>query len=227
MGVLSSGFAEMNSAEQPVILPEPALEEDAMTILSALLLVFLVMDPLGNIPLFLVLLEPVPPKRRKKILLRESLFALGFLLAFLHVGRYTLNALRISQPALGIAGGVVLALIALRMIFPQLGGMFGLTPQGEPFIVPIAIPLIAGPSALATVMLLATQHPERMGAWTVAVAGAWGVSTLLLLGSETLRRILRPRGLIAVERLMGMILMTVAVQMLLAGVGEFLSASIG
>jgi len=198
-----------------------------MTTLSALLLVFLVMDPLGNIPLVLGLLEPIPAKQRKAVLLRESLFALGFLLLFLYVGRYALNLLGISQPALGIAGGVVLALIALRMIFPQPGGMFGSTPKGEPFIVPIAVPLIAGPSALATVMLLATQHPERMVAWTMAVAGAWAVSTVVLLGSETLRRLLRPRGLIAVERLMGMVLMTVAVQMLLTGVSEFLSATVG
>ena len=195
-----------------------------MTILSAMLLIFLVMDPLGNVPLFLVLLETVEPKRRRLVLLRESLFALGFLLLFLFVGRYLLNLLQISQPALGIAGGVVLFLIALRMIFPQPGGVFGPTPEGEPFIVPIAIPLIAGPSALATVMLMATQDPEHMLWWTVAIIGAWLLSTMILVSSESLRRILRPRGLVAIERLMGMILMTVAVQMLLSGYGDFLAA---
>ena len=195
-----------------------------MTILSAMLLIFLVMDPLGNVPLFLVLLETVEPKRRRLVLLRESLFALGFLLLFLYVGRYLLNLLQISQPALGIAGGVVLFLIALRMIFPQPGGVFGPTPEGEPFIVPIAIPLIAGPSALATVMLMATQDPEHMLWWTVAIIGAWLLSTSILVSSESLRRVLRPRGLVAIERLMGMILMTVAVQMLLSGYGDFLAA---
>ena len=194
-----------------------------MTILSAMLLIFLVMDPLGNVPLFLVLLENVDDKRRRLVLLRESLFALGFLLLFLFVGPYLLNLLQISQPALGIAGGVVLFLIALRMIFPKPGGMFGPTPEGEPFIVPIAIPLIAGPSALATVMLMATQDPEHMLWWTVAIVGAWFMSTIILVSSESLRRILRPRGLIAIERLMGMILMTLAVQMLLSGFSEFLS----
>lgn len=195
-----------------------------MTVLSAMLLIFLVMDPLGNVPLFLVLLEKVDPKRRRLVLLRESLFALGFLLLFLYVGRYVLNLLQISRPALGIAGGVVLFLIALRMIFPQPGGMFGPTPDGEPFIVPIAIPLIAGPSALATVMLMATQDPEHMLWWTLAIIGAWLLSTTILVSSESLRRILRPRGLIAIERLMGMILMTVAVQMLLSGYSDFLAA---
>ncbi len=193
-----------------------------MTLLSALLLVFLVMDPLGNIPLFLVLLENVDPKRRRIILLRESVFALGFLLLFLYLGRYVLGMLGISQEALGIAGGVVLFLIALRMIFPQPGGMFGSAPRGEPFIVPIAIPFIAGPSALATVMLLATREPGRLSTWALAVLGAWCASTILLISAESLRRVLRPRGLVAVERLMGMILMTVAVEMLLSGIREFL-----
>lgn len=195
-----------------------------MTLLSAFLLVFLVMDPLGNIPLFLVLLENVDAKRRRIVLLRESLFALGFLLVFLSLGRYVLGMLRISQEALGIAGGVVLFLIALRMVFPQPGGMFGQAPRGEPFVVPIAIPLIAGPSALATVMLLATREPERLGAWALAVLAAWCASTVLLVSAESLRRVLRPRGLVAIERLMGMILMTVAVEMLLSGIREFLGA---
>jgi multiple antibiotic resistance protein len=195
-----------------------------VTLLSAFLLVFLVMDPLGNIPLFLVLLENVDAKRRRIVLLRESLFALGFLLLFLSLGRYVLGMLGISQEALGIAGGVVLFLIALRMVFPQPGGMFGQTPRGEPFIVPIAIPLIAGPSALATVMLLATREPERLGAWALAVLSAWCASTVLLVSAESLRRVLRPRGLVAIERLMGMILMTVAVEMLLSGIREFLGA---
>jgi len=194
-----------------------------MSVLSALLLIFLVMDPLGNIPLLLVLLEGIDPRRRRLILLRESLFALGLLLLFLFVGRHVLNLLQISQPALGIAGGVVLFLIALRMIFPQPGGMFGPSIQGEPFVVPIAIPLIAGPSALATVMLLATQHPNRLPAWALAIGGAWLLSTAILVSSDTLRRILRPRGLVAIERLMGMVLMTLAVQMLLSGIEVFLA----
>ena len=195
-----------------------------MSILTALLTMLLVLDPLGNIPVLLSLLEHVPQKRRRWILFRESVFALGFLLVFLYLGRYLLGMLAISKEALGIAGGVVLFLIALRMIFPPPGGMFGPSLKGEPFVVPIAIPLIAGPSALATVMLLATREPTRLPAWTAALAGAWVISTFVLIGAEGLGRVLRPRGLIAMERLMGMILMTVAVQMLLSGVREFLAA---
>jgi MarC family membrane protein len=194
-----------------------------MTLLSALLLLFLVMDPLGNIPLFLVLLDAVEARRRRWILLRESLFALGFLLLFLFAGRYLLHLLQISQPALGISGGVVLFLIAIQMIFPRPGGLLGATPQGEPFVVPIAVPLIAGPSALATIMLLATREPDRLTIWVLAILGAWLSSTIILLTAEGLRRVLRPRGLVAIERLMGMILMTVAVQMFLSGIGDFFS----
>lgn len=180
------------------------------------------MDPLGNIPLFLVLLEDVSPERRRIILLRESTIALGFLIAFLFTGPYILGFLQISSPALGIAGGLVLFLIALRMIFPVPGGMFGPNPEGEPFIVPIAIPLIAGPSAIATVMLLATRNPAR-GELVAAILGAWAISTLILLASTFLRRILRRRGLIAIERLMGMILLTVAVQMLISEIPGLLT----
>ncbi len=193
-----------------------------MSLISAMLTLFLVMDPLGNIPLFLVLLEDVEPQRRRVILLRESTIALAFLIAFLFAGPYILRFLQISRPALGIAGGLVLFLIALRMIFPVPGGMFGPTPEGEPFIVPIAIPLIAGPSAIATVMLFATRS-RASWEWVVAILGAWAASTLILLASTFLRRVLRRRGLIAIERLMGMILLTVAVQMLISEVPGLLA----
>jgi multiple antibiotic resistance protein len=194
-----------------------------MSLLSAILTLFLIMDPLGNIPLFLVLLKGMEGKRRCKILLRESLIALLAMLIFLFLGQYILNFLQISRPALGIAGGVVLFIIALRMIFPSPEGMFGQPPEGDPFIVPIAIPLIAGPSTLATVMLLATRDITRLREWTIAIVCAWFLSTVILLLSTFLRRVLRQRGLVAIERLMGMILMAVAVQMFLTGIGEFLS----
>lgn len=194
-----------------------------MSLLSAILTLFLIMDPLGNIPLFLVLLKGMEGKRRRKILLRESLIALLAMLIFLFLGQYILNFLQISRPALGIAGGVVLFIIALRMIFPTPEGMFGQPPEGDPFIVPIAIPLIAGPSTLATVMLLATRDITRLREWTIAIVCAWFLSTVILLLSTFLRRVLKKRGLVAIERLMGMILMAVAVQMFLTGIGEFLS----
>jgi len=193
-----------------------------MTIASAAFLLFLVMDPLGNIPLLLVLMDRVERRRQVIVLVRESLIALAALIVFQFAGRSILGLLGISEPALGLAGGVVLFLIAIRMIFPRKSGeaMFGATPDGEPFVVPIAIPLIAGPSAMATVILLASQVDQKLQTYelSVAVIAAWVVSTLLLVSSLVLRRFIRPRGLVAMERLMGMVLMTVAVQMLLDGI---------
>ncbi|MBN1858459.1 NAAT family transporter [Candidatus Bipolaricaulota bacterium] len=193
-----------------------------MRIAAAAFLLFLVMDPLGNIPLLLVLIDRVKPRRQVITFVRESLIALAVLIVFQFAGRSILALLGISESALGVAGGVVLFLIAIRMIFPRKGegAMFGATPEGEPFIVPIAIPLIAGPSAMATVMLLASQAGEQLETLqlSAAIAAAWVVSTGLIVAALALRRFIRPRGLIAMERLMGMVLMTVSVQMLLDGI---------
>ena len=193
-----------------------------MSIVAAAFLLFLVMDPLGNIPLLLVLLDRVERRRQVIVLARESFVALLALLVFQFAGRSILTLLGISESALGVAGGVVLFLIAIRMIFPRKGegAMFGATPEGEPFIVPIAIPLIAGPSAMATVILLASQVGQQLQALqlSAAIIAAWVVSTVLIISALALRRFIRPRGLIAMERLMGMVLMMVAVQMLLDGI---------
>ncbi|HNV85289.1 MAG TPA: MarC family protein, partial [Arenimonas sp.] len=131
-----------------------------MTTLSAALLLFLILDPLGNIPVFLSLLKPLPPKRQRIVLIRELLIALGVLFLFLWAGRYVLEAMHLRQESVSIAGGIVLFLIGLKMIFPSPEGMFGDTPGGEPFIVPMAIPLVAGPSGMAAVMLFSTQYPD-------------------------------------------------------------------
>ncbi len=193
-----------------------------MSIASAAFLLFLVMDPLGNIPLLLVLMDRVERRRQVIVLVRESLVALMVLIVFQFAGRSILNLLGVSESALGVAGGVVLFLIAIRMIFPRKGegAMFGATPDGEPFVVPIAIPLIAGPSAMATVILLASQVGQQLQVYelSVGIVAAWVASTLLIVSALGLRRFIRPRGLIAIERLMGMVLMTVAVQMLLDGI---------
>jgi len=193
-----------------------------MSIASAAFLLFLVMDPLGNIPLMLVLMDGIDPRRQVTVLVRESLVALLVLVVFQFAGRSILNLLGVSESALGVAGGVVLFLIAIRMIFPRKGdgAMFGATPDGEPFVVPIAIPLIAGPSAMATVILLSSQVGQQLQVYelSVGIVAAWVASTLLIVSALGLRRFIRPRGLIAIERLMGMVLMTVAVQMLLDGI---------
>ena len=150
-----------------------------MTIASAALLLFLILDPLGNIPVFLSLLRGMPAHRQRFVLVREMLIALAVLMVFLHFGRYALDLMHLRQESVSIAGGIVLFLIGLRMIFPPPEGLLGELPGGEPFIVPMAIPLVAGPSGMAAVMLMGSQEPERMGAWSLALAIAWFAPSML------------------------------------------------
>ena len=195
-----------------------------MTMLSAALLLFLILDPLGNIPVFLGLLKPLPPARRRRVLLRELLIALGVLFVFLWGGKYVLEAMHLRQESVSIAGGIVLFLIGIKMIFPSAEGMFGEVPEGEPFIVPMAIPLVAGPSGMAAVMLLAAQEPGRMADWSLALVLAWAATAILLFSATYLYKVLGMRVLTAVERLMGMLLVAISVQMLLDGVAAYLRA---
>ncbi len=187
-----------------------------MTLLSAFVLLFLVMDPAGNVPLFLSALEPVPPERRARVIARELAIALGVLVLFLFLGPMLLRAVGISESGLAIAGGIILFLIALRMIFPQHGG-FAEDVVGEPFIVPLAIPFVAGPSAMAAVMLVMSEDPLRWPEWLAALVLAWAASATILLLAPRLRRVLGRRGLVAIERLMGMVLTALAVEMFLRG----------
>lgn len=195
----------------------------AMDIVSAATLLFLVMDPLGNIPIFLSVLEDVAPERRTRVLLRELVLALLVLLVFLFFGQYLLGFLQLSEHAIRIAGGIILFLIALKMVFP-VRRLAHTTEelQGEPLLVPLAVPMVAGPSAMAVVMLMATNNPERMTEWVLALMAAWTVSSVILLSATGLKRFLGKRGLIAMERLMGMLLIALAVQMLLEGVSSYL-----
>lgn len=186
-----------------------------METITAFATLILVMDPLGNVPIFLAALKEIPEKKRKFIILRELLIALGVLLVFLLCGRQLLNFLGLSEAAIRISGGIVLFLIAIKMIFPQRGGIMGEQTDGEPFIVPLAIPCVAGPSTLAVLMLLANTDGERLLDWVLALFGAWSVSCLILLGSMRLAKLLGSRGLTALERLMGMILVMMSVQMML------------
>lgn len=198
-----------------------------MTTLSAALLLFLILDPLGNIPIFLGLLQPLPSRRRRIVLARELVIALVVLLVFLWGGQYLLELMHLRQESVSIAGGIVLFLIGLKMIFPSGEGMFGETPEGEPFIVPLAIPLVAGPSGMAAVMLLGTQEPGRMADWTLALVLAWLGTAAILFSATTLYKVLGMRVLVAVERLMGMLLVALSVQMLLDGVATYFRAAPG
>ncbi len=193
-----------------------------MDLLTVVITLFLIMDPLGNVPLFLSVLKDVAPERRRLVLVREIGVAYVVLLLFLFIGAYVLRLLHLQQETIGIAGGIVLFLIALRMIFPPEGGILGETLEGEPFVVPLAIPLIAGPSTLAALLLLQQARPGQMRELLLAVTIAWALSAVILLSSTALYRVLRQRGLIAMERLMGMVLVMVAVQMFMNGVAQFL-----
>jgi MarC family membrane protein len=193
--------------------------ESSMSTLSAGILLFLIMDPLGNIPLFLSLLRHVAPERRQLVLVRELLIALVVLFVFLFGGQYLLRVLQLKQESVSIAGGIVLFLIGARMIFPPKdGNVFGGDVEREPFIVPMAIPGVAGPSAMAAVMLLANSSPGRTVDWSVALSLAWLATAVILLSSTYLFRYLGTSVLIAVERLMGMLLVALSVQMVLDGV---------
>jgi len=196
-----------------------------MTLFSAAVLLFLVMDPLGNIPFFLSALKHVDPARQTRVIVRELLIALAVLIVFLFLGQHLLNMLGISEPALTLSGGVILFLIALRMIFPSAEKSLREDFDGEPFIVPLAIPYVAGPSALATELLLMSREPERWGEWMGALFLAWLASSVIILSASFLRRFLGEKGVVALERLMGMILVAVSIQMLLSGVQTAVNAS--
>jgi small neutral amino acid transporter SnatA (MarC family) len=194
-----------------------------MTIDSAAILLFLVMDPLGNIPFFLAALKPVDPARQRRVVARELLFAYVVMVGFLFAGRPLLDALRISEPALTIAGGVILFLIALRMVFPPPKGAVHEDIAGEPFLVPLAIPYVAGPSVLATELLLVSSEPERWPAWLAALSIAWLATAAILLLGSLIRSYLGQKVMIAIERLMGMILVAIAIQMFLSGVERYIA----
>jgi len=194
-----------------------------MEIISAATLLFLVMDPLGNIPIFLSVLEDVAPERRTRVLIRELLLAFVVLVLFLFFGQYVLGFLQLSQHSIRIAGGIILFLIALKMVFPVKRSAHTVEEiQGEPLLVPLAIPMVAGPSAMAIVMLMATNNPDRMMDWLLALFMAWLLSSLILVSANGLKRFLGQRGLIAMERLMGMLLIALAVQMLLEGISAYI-----
>ena len=196
-----------------------------MTVLSAALLLFLILDPLGNIPVFLSVLKPLAPKRQRAVLVRELLIALGVLMGFLWGGKYALELMHLRQESVQIAGGIVLFLIGIRMIFPRPEGLMGELPGGEPFIVPLAIPLVAGPSGMAAVMLMGSNEPGRLWDWSLALMIAWGATSVILFSATVLYKWMGRSALIAIERLMGMLLVAISVQMFLDGIGTYLKLS--
>ncbi len=196
-----------------------------MDVTSAVVTLFLVMDPLGNIPLFLSVLRAVPPERRQRVLRRELFIAYAVLVFVLLIGNSLLRVLGLEREAVSMAGGIVLFLIALRMIFPGEGSLTGDGLEGEPFVVPLAVPLVAGPSAFATLLLFQRTVPSSTVTLLLVVTIAWALSAAILYFSTFFYRVLGERGLIAMERLMGMLLVMVAVQMLMNGFTSYLQRS--
>jgi small neutral amino acid transporter SnatA (MarC family) len=191
--------------------------------LSAVVLLLLVADPFGNVPIFVAALRDVPPERRLRIVLRECLIVFVVLSVFVFAGRPFLQTLGLSEVALQIGGAVVLMLVALRMVFPSPDGVYGAAPGGEPFIVPLAVLALAGPSALATVMLLVSRDPSRPLEWIAAIGVVMTISAVILVSADRLQRLLGERVTLAFERLMGLVLAAIAVELLLRGVRTFVA----
>lgn len=191
------------------------------TFLSATILLVLITDPIGNIPIFANALRHVAPERRVRVILREISIAFVLLLTFMFVGESFLRVMNLSELALQIGGGVILFLIALRMVFPPPAGATDDEPTAEPLIVPLAVPAIAGPSALATVLLLVSQQPGQRTEWIAALCVTMAISAAVLVSAERVLRVIGTRLVVAVERLMGLVLVSVAVEMLLRGIKTF------
>lgn len=191
-----------------------------MNIYPIVLTLILVMDPLGNIPIFLSILRKFDARTQNKIIIRESFIAFLVLCVFLFFGRFILKGLSITTPALSIGGAIILFLIAIRMIFPS-DGWASEESFEEPLIVPLAVPLTAGPSAIAMLLLFTARDPQHLSGLFLAVVIACVIFCATMLAARYLMKFLGKRGLIAIERLMGMILTTIAVQMCLSGIAEY------
>ena len=191
------------------------------TFLSALVLLLLVLDPFGSLPIFISVMRNVAPERRTRVAVRESVLAFGVLLVFMLAGQAFLALMRLSERSLEVAGGVILLIIAIRMIF-SLGGVYAADAKArEPFIFPLAVPLLAGPSAMATVLLLASRQPERLFDWVGALTVAMLVSAAVLLGADRIRHWIGSSMVSAIEKLMGLVLTAIAVEMILAGLKRY------
>ena len=192
------------------------------TFLSATILLILTTDPLGNIPLFISALEEVKPERRVLVITREVLIAYALLMTFMLFGRHFLAVLQLSEEALSVAGGVILLIIAINMIFPHHSARLGRhESRREPFIVPLAVPLISGPSAMATVLLLSSRNPGRSLEWTCAITISMAIVYVVFLLALRLQELLGEDAITAMERLMGLVLTAIAVEMLLGGTASY------
>ncbi len=191
-----------------------------MTLLNLAIILFLIMDPIGNISSFLNTMRDIPAKRRQVIIMREMLIALGAMIAFNYLGEFIFNVLKVSETALRLASGAILFLVAIKILFPSSDSLRANLPADEPFVTPLAIPLIAGPSLLATIMLFAHLEPSLLS-MLGAILLAWTAAAAILLSGARLHKLLGVNGLMACERLMAMVLIMLAIQRFLEGVQMF------
>jgi MarC family membrane protein len=189
--------------------------------LSAFVLLLLVLDPLGSLPIFIPIMREVPKQRRRWVAMREVGIAFGVLFFFMFFGNGFLRVMHLSERSLEVAGGVILLMVAIRMIFSHEGGVYGTTEGKEPLIFPLAVPLLAGPSAMATVLLLASRQPDRLLDWVAALTAAMAVSGAVLMLCDRIRRLLGDSVVSAIEKLMGLVLTAIAVEMVLAGLKRY------
>jgi MarC family membrane protein len=189
--------------------------------ISAFILLLLVLDPLGSLPVFIPIMRGVPRERRRLVAAREVGIAFCVLLAFMFLGEGFLRVMHLSERSLEVAGGVILLIIAMRMIFSHEGGVYGVPEGREPLIFPLAVPLLAGPSAMATVLLLASRQPERVIEWVGALTCAMLVSGAVLMLCDRIRKLLGDSVVSAIEKLMGLVLTAIAVEMVLAGLKRY------
>ncbi|MCG8528400.1 MAG: NAAT family transporter [Opitutales bacterium] len=194
-----------------------------LSIISTTLLLLVLLDPIGNIPIYIATVERLPPAKRIRVIARECLIAYAILILFVFGGNPLMSWMHLTDEAMGIAGGIILFIIALRLIFRRPEGVFGDTIDGEPFVFPLAVPLFAGPSAIAFVLLMTSKTPERTLELLLAVTIASGVSSIILILGTKISRIIGKRGLRALETLLGLLLTAVATQMLLDGIKQYLS----
>jgi MarC family membrane protein len=188
---------------------------------SALILLLLVLDPLGSLPIFISVMKHVQPQRKRRVALREAFIAFVVLLVFMFTGNKLLEVMHLSERSLEVGGGVILLMIAMRMVFSHDGGAYGIIEGKEPLIFPLAVPLLAGPSAMATVLLLASRQPTRVWEWVGALSVAMFVSMAILMSAERIRKILGSSVVSAFEKLMGLVLTAIAVEMILAGLKRY------
>ena len=197
--------------------------EYTFSIISTAIVLTFILDPFGNVPILLTILKDVDKTRHRKIIAREMIIGLLILLFFLFMGQSFLNIFHLETTSVRIAGGFIFFVISINLIFPRKNGnLFAST--SEPFIVPIALPMVAGPSALATLLVLSKQHSSELSGLTIALLIAWGITSIIMFSAPFLLKILRNKGLLALEKLMGMLLLIMAVQMLLDGIRDYVGS---